>query len=150
MGQFYFDSMIQLHVEKLSINYECPFMVSMIIQLSLFLFNIIIGDNQNEIYRVTLICMCCQRGINVLLQSLKEETSTLVNTYMKGIVLIHLCLKWLAHMTKCFEVNHNVMFHYQCHHETQYYKLHASSFQGVYLKTCVSWKDMVGFISRNP
>ena len=68
-------------------------MMSIIRLLLLFSVKLVLGDENVEITRINLSCVCLQHNVNILLERQTDEISTLLNFYMQGLVLIHVVLE---------------------------------------------------------
>ena len=58
---------------------------------SFFVVKLVLRYENNIITSVTIICLCLQNNVTFLQGSYTEETHTLINAYMQGMVLSHLC-----------------------------------------------------------
>ena len=79
MEWFYFDNVIPLHADNLSVKEEFPVMVSTIRALSLFLVKFVMGYNKYNITIFILRCMWYQHSVNIFLLFIIEEIYKLLN-----------------------------------------------------------------------
>ena len=109
-----------IHTARLSIDNQFPVMMSVIKPLSIFSFKVLMRDGKVYVRSVTLRCICCEWYVTFQPERFTEESPTLVNAFIKGLVVSHVGLEWLLFKPKtlCFEVK--VMFPYWCHHAPEY------------------------------
>ena len=112
-----------LQTEKHSVSENIPVMISMVRASFLFSVWLVLVDEKNDILSVTPICLCYHRDVTFIPYSFTEETFMLLNSYMKGLVLINVGLEWLAYVLKKIEVNYNIMFPDYCRHTPGYHNI---------------------------
>ena len=96
-------------------------MMSMIKVLSLFSFKVRTGDRNDDVKSVTIRYIFYELNGIFKPENFTEAPSTLLNEFMQGLVISHVCLEYISFKPNNFHVDFRVIFPCCCHHTSEYH-----------------------------